>query len=120
MWVDVLIFMHAWVKITLDRMRDRSRIILVMNKLPTAKRAAVVAALVEGNSIRATARMTTVSKPTILKLLADLGEACAAYHDAHVRQLKSRRVQVDEIWSFIGAKARNVSEEKKPLAWGDC
>jgi IS1 family transposase len=92
-----------------------------MNKLTTAKRTAVVAALVEGNSIRSTARMTNVSKPTILKLLADLGEACASYHDVHVRGLKSRRMQVDEIWSFIGAKARNVSDEKAAgQSWGDC
>jgi IS1 family transposase len=94
--------------------------IMFMNKLSTAKRAAVVGALVEGNSIRATSRMTNVCKPAILKLLADLGEACAAYHDAHVRGLKSQRIQVDEIWSFIGAKAKNVSEEKAKQAWGDC
>ena len=91
-------------------MRDRSRIIALMNKLSTAKRAAVVAALVEGNSIRATSRMTDVSKPTILKLLADLGEACAAYHDATVRELRCQCLQVDEIWSFVGAKAKNVPE----------
>jgi len=91
-----------------------------MNKLTTAKRAAVVAALVEGNSIRATSRMTNVCKPAILKLLADLGEACATYHDAHVRGLKSARIQVDEIWSFIGAKAKNVTEEKEAQSWGDC
>ncbi len=91
-----------------------------MNRLTTAKRVAVVAALVEGNSIRATARMTDVSKPTILKLLADLGDACANYHNTYVRGLKSKRVQVDEIWSFIGAKARNVSEEKRAISWGDC
>jgi IS1 family transposase len=90
-----------------------------MNKLTTAKRAAVVAALVEGNSVRATARMTNVSKPTILKLLAELGDACAEYHDTHVRGLKSRRVQADEIWSFVGAKAKNVSDEKKAEGWGD-
>jgi IS1 family transposase len=90
-----------------------------MNKLTTAKRIAVVAALVEGNSIRATVRMTDVSKPTILKLLADLGDACATYHDVHVRNLKSRRVQADEIWSFVGAKAKNTSAEKKLAGWGD-
>lgn len=84
-----------------------------MNRLTTAKRAAVVAALVEGNSIRSTARMTNVSKPTILKLLADLGEACAEYHYTHVRNLKSRRVQADEIWSFIGAKQKNATDEQK-------
>src|SRR6185436_3587128 len=94
--------------------------IIDMNKLTTAKRTAVVAALVEGNSIRATARMTNVSKPTILKLLADLGEVCAKHHDATVRGLNAQRVQVDEIWSFIGAKAKNVTEEQKAESWGDC
>ncbi len=89
-----------------------------MNKLSTAKRAAVVAALVEGNSIRATARMTDVSKPTILKLLADIGTAYAEYHDATVRELRCQRLQVDEIWSFVGAKAKNVPEDKKG-EWGD-
>ncbi len=95
--------------------------ILFMNKLTTEKRVAVVAALVEGNSVRATARITNVSKPTILKLLAELGEACARYHDEHVRRLNSTRIQVDEIWSFIGAKQKNVSDEKRAeAAWGDC
>lgn len=93
--------------------------ILFMNKLTTAKRTAVVAALVEGNSIRATARMTNVSKPTILKLLAEIGDVCAAYHHEHVRGLTCRRVQADEIWSFVGAKAKNVSNEKKAEGWGD-
>lgn len=91
-----------------------------MNKLTTAKRVAAVAALVEGNSVRATARMTDVSKPTILKLLSELGGACATYHDEHVRGLKCQRVQADEIWSFIGAKAKNASDEQKADGWGDC
>ena len=91
-----------------------------MNKLTTVKRVAVVAALVEGNSVRSTARMTNVSKPTILKLLAELGDACAAYHHVNVRGLKSHRIQADEIWSYIGAKAKNVSEEKRGQSWGDC
>jgi IS1 family transposase len=89
-----------------------------MNKLSVAKRAAVVAALVEGNSVRATARMTDVSKPTILKLLADLGTVCAEYHDRTVRELRCQRIQCDEIWSFVGAKAKNVREDKKGV-WGD-
>jgi IS1 family transposase len=84
-----------------------------MNKLTTAKRAAVVAALVEGNSIRATARMTNVSKPTILKLLGDLGAICAAYQDEMIRNVKAARVQVDEIWQFVYAKAKNVPAEKR-------
>lgn len=90
-----------------------------MNKLPMAKRVAVVAALVEGNSIRATSRMTDVSKPTILKLLADLGEACAEYHDRAVRNVKASRIQADEIWSFVGSKEKSTSPERKAEGWGD-
>jgi IS1 family transposase len=89
-----------------------------MNQLSTEKRAAVVAALVEGNSLRGTARLTGVARMTIEKLLRDLGTASAAYHDANVRDLKTRRVQCDEIWSFVGAKAKNVPEDKRGQ-WGD-
>jgi hypothetical protein len=91
-----------------------------MNKLTTAKRVAVVAALVEGNSINSTARMTGVSKPTILKLLADLGTVCAAYQDEIIRNVKTRRVQVDEIWQYVYAKAKNVPDEKRgQFGYGD-
>lgn len=90
----------------------------IMNRLSTEKRAAVVAALVEGNSLRATSRLTGVARMTVEKLLRDLGAACAAYHDTHVRGLKSQRIQCDEIWSFVGAKAKNVPEEKRG-EWGD-
>ncbi len=89
-----------------------------MNQLSTDRRAAVVAALVEGNSLRGTARLTGVSRMTVEKLLRDLGTACAAYHDANVRGLKSQRIQCDEIWSFVGAKAKNVPEHKRG-EWGD-
>ena len=89
-----------------------------MNQLSTERRAAVVAALVEGNSLRATARMTGVARMTIEQLLRDLGTACAAYHDAHVRNVTSRRIQCDDIWSFVGAQAKNVPEEKRGT-WGD-
>lgn len=90
-----------------------------MNRLSTEKRTQVVAALVEGNSIRSTCRMTGVAKGTVLTLLADLGEACAAYHDEHVRNVPSRRIQCDEVWSFVGAKMKNTSEEKVAQGWGD-
>jgi len=90
-----------------------------MNQLSTEKRAAVVAALVEGNSLRGTARLTGVARMTVEKLLRELGTACAEYHDATVRNLKCQRIQCDEIWSFVGAKARNVPEAKKGV-WGDC
>ena len=89
-----------------------------MNKLTTEKRAAVVAALVEGNSLRGTARITGVARMTIEKLVRDIGAACIAYHDANVRGLKSQRIQCDEIWAFVGAKEKNVPEEKRGQ-WGD-
>lgn len=89
-----------------------------MNKLTTEKRAAVIAALVEGNTLRGTARLTGVARMTIEKLLRDLGEACIAYHNANVRGLKSQRIQCDEIWSFVGAKQKHVPEEKRGV-WGD-
>src|SRR5882762_5880731 len=82
-----------------------------MNKLTTAKRVAVVAALVEGNSVRSTARMTGVSKPTILKLLVELGDACADYQNKALRNLTSKRLQCDEIWSYIGMKAKTAARK---------
>ena len=91
-----------------------------MNKLNTAERAQVVSVLVEGNSLRATARITGFARMTIEKLLRDLGTACAIHHNATVRNLKSQRVQCDEIWAFIGAKAKNASDEQKAQGWGDC
>ncbi len=91
-----------------------------MNKLSTEKRVAVVAALVEGCSIRSTARMTNVSKPTILKLLADLGTACAEYHDRTMRNLRSRRIECDETWAFCHCKAKHVEHAKNaPEGAGD-
>ena len=86
-----------------------------MNKLSTDKRKSVIAALVEGASINSTVRMTGVSKPTILKLIKDLGCACAAYHDEHVRGLKPARVECDEIWSFVYCKDKNVARAKAPV-----
>jgi IS1 family transposase len=84
-----------------------------MNRLTTEKRAQVVAALVEGNSIRATCRMTGVAKNTVTKLLVDLGTACSVHMDVTMRDLNCERVQVDEIWAFVGSKAKNVPEGKE-------
>jgi IS1 family transposase len=81
-----------------------------MNKLDNNKRVQVVAALVEGNSIRATVRMTGVAKNTIVKLLADLGMACAEYQDKVFRNLTCKKIQCDEIWSFVGSKQKNVPD----------
>jgi IS1 family transposase len=90
-----------------------------MNRLSTAKRVQVLSALVEGVSINATCRMSGVAKHTVLKLVEDMGCTCAAYHHRHVRCLRVRRLQCDEIWAFVGAKAKNVSAEKKAEGWGD-
>jgi len=79
-----------------------------MNRLDTKTRRQIVAALVEGCSIRSICRMTGVAKGTVLKLVRDLGEACSDYQDKTLRGLRCERVQCDEIWSFCYAKDRNV------------
>jgi len=90
-----------------------------MNMLTIDERVRIIGALVEGNSLRSVSRMTGIARNTITKLLVDLGEACMAYHDAHVRNVRVRRLQCDEIWAYVGAKAKNVSAEMKGIGWGD-
>ena len=90
-----------------------------MNQLSTTRRTQVIAALVEGNSINATCRMLGVGKRTVLRLLEDAGRACAAFHDEYVRNVRVRRLQCDEIWSFVGAKMKNANEEQVAAGWGD-
>jgi IS1 family transposase len=91
-----------------------------MNKLNRAKQAQVIAALVEGTSINATVRMTGVAKNTILKLVADLGNACAAYQHRALRNLTCKRIQCDEIWQFCYAKEKNVPADKRgQFGYGD-
>jgi len=82
--------------------------------MTTERRAAVLSALVEGNSIASTCRMFGVNKITVLRLIADAGTFAQRYHDEKVHSLETKRVQVDEIWSFVHSKARNV----KPENWG--
>jgi len=84
-----------------------------LNNLPHEKKVAVISALCEGNSIRATSRMTGVAKGTILPLLEKVGRACAEFHDRTVRNVKSKCVQRDELWSFCNAKQINVPQEKR-------
>lgn len=91
-----------------------------MNKLSLEDRARILHLLCEGMSIRAITRLTGASKNTVAKLLVDAGKACAAYHDAHVRNVKASRVQVDGIWSFTYAKQKNVATAKDaPAGAGD-
>lgn len=81
-----------------------------MSVLSTKQRVQVVSCLVEGNSVRSTSRLTGIAKGSILKLLVEMGEVCAAYHDEHVWRLHSKRIQADEIWTFCGKKQKNVVE----------
>lgn len=91
-----------------------------MNRLSRQQRVQVIAALVEGNSIRATCRMTGVAKGTVTKLLVEAGVAAAAYHDDTMRGLSCQRVQCDEIWAFCYSKAKNVPEDHKgEFGFGD-
>lgn len=86
-----------------------------MNKLPLEKRVQILNLLVEGSSLRSISRVADVSINTVTKLLIDAGTVCADFHDANVRAVKARRVQVDEIWSFTAAKQKNVASMKKPV-----
>lgn len=91
-----------------------------MNRLSTERRAQIIACLVEGNSIRATVRMTGAAKNTITRLVVELGEACAAYQDEHLRDLPCRTIEADEIWNFCYSKQKNVPEEYKgTFGYGD-
>lgn len=87
-----------------------------MNRLPTTKRATVLQMLVEGSSLRSISRVTGASINTVTKLLVDAGEASAAFHDSHVVNVPSHRIQVDEAWAFIYAKAKNVELARKASA----
>lgn len=100
-------------------MRERSSIIplqireLDMNKLGIEERARILGCLVEGNSIRATCRMTGAAKGTVIKLLADVGAACKRFHDQHVFMIEAKRIQCDEIWSFCYAKEKNIPADMR-------
>jgi transposase len=88
-----------------------------MNKLSNEKRTQVIAALVEGNSMLAVSRMTGVAKNTVSKLLADIGEACAAYQDKVFRNLKCKRIQCDEIWTFCWQEAKASATRRTIHLW---
>jgi IS1 family transposase len=91
-----------------------------MNVLTTKDRAKILMLLVEGNSINATCRVTGVSKNTVLKLLAHVGSASAAYQDRVMRNLSCKRIESDEIWGFVGMKQKNVPDELRgTLGYGD-
>ena len=92
-----------------------------MNRLTTQDRARILTVLSEGMGINAACRVTGASKNTVLKLIADVGQACALYQDQAMRNLNITQVQVDEVWSFIGMKQRSVPADADPtLGLGDC
>lgn len=91
-----------------------------MNRLSTEQRARIIGSLVEGNSIRATVRMTGAAKNTVTKLLVDLGAACTEFQDSAMQGLPCTTIQCDEIWAFCYAKAKNVPEEHRDtFGYGD-
>jgi IS1 family transposase len=81
------------------------------NVLSIGKQTAIITCLVEGCSVRSTSRMTGVSKGAVLRTLVKVGQACTEYHNAVVRKVPAKRVQVDEIWSFCYAKEKNATAE---------
>lgn len=90
-----------------------------MNRLPLSKRTQIVGLLCEGNSLRAASRLADVSLTTVMKLLVDMGKACQKHHDEHVRNVASKRIQCDEIWSFVYAKEKNVPDGMSGKGLGD-
>lgn len=94
-------------------MLKRSCIIINMNRMPLSERAKILGFLVEGMSLRAASRLADCSINTVTKLLVDVGTACAAFQDSALRNLPCKRIQCDEIWSFVGAKQKNVPAERE-------
>jgi IS1 family transposase len=90
-----------------------------MNRAPLARRTQIINALVEGNSIRSTERMTNTHRDTICRLLVEVGEGCAKIMDERMKALPCKRVQVDEIWSFVGKKQAQLKQGDDRQLLGD-
>lgn len=90
-----------------------------MNRTPLARRTQIISALVEGNSIRSTERMTGTHRDTIMRLLVEVGTGCAVLMDERMRELDCRRIEVDEIWAYVGKKQRQVKKTDDPSRVGD-
>ena len=91
----------------------------MVNKLKAEKKSSVIRALVEGSSIRSTERMTGVHRDTVTRLLLDVGEACGAMLDERMRGLDCRRIEVDEVWCYVGKKQRHILDTDNPNEVGD-
>jgi hypothetical protein len=91
----------------------------MVNRLSLARRTQVINCLVEGNSIRSTERMTDTHRDTVMRLLVEVGEGCAALMDAEMRDLSCSRIQVDEIWAYVGKKQRQITPADDRSRLGD-
>src|SRR5712671_7124435 len=80
-----------------------------MNRVPLARRIQIINCLVEGNSIRSTERMTGTHRDTICRLLIEIGDGCAKLMDEQMRELSCRRIEVDEIWAYVGKKQAHLT-----------
>ena len=105
--------------LNLDSLTAQAYIVCTMNRLPNERRTQIISALIEGCSIRATCRLTGAAKGTVTRLLEQIGEACAEHHHANVRDVHAKKVQCDEVWSYVGAKEKNVRPERKGEGLGD-
>ena len=90
-----------------------------MNRTPLARRTQIIGALVEGNSIRSTERMTNTHRDTIMRLMVEVGNGCAKLHDEQMRNLNCRRIQCDEIWSYVKIKQGNIAKGVTKTRIGD-
>src|ERR1700723_3473772 len=90
-----------------------------MNRTPLARRTQIINCLVEGNSIRSTERMTDTHRDTVIRLMVQVGDGCAKLMDEEMRDLSCRRIQVDEIWSYVGKKQRQITANDDRTRLGD-
>ena len=87
------------------------------NVLPREKQIAVLHHLVEGNTLRSTARLTGVHRTTIMNLMVSFGQACKRFMDTQLRDLALRHIEVDEIWTFCGKKQGRLTPEEKAYCY---
>lgn len=90
-----------------------------MNRLPLRTRSQIIGSLVEGNSIRSTERMLNVHRDTVMRTLVEVGNGCATIMDNEMRELPCRRIQVDEIWAYVGKKQRRITKSDDRSQVGD-
>ena len=90
-----------------------------MNRLPFPLQVRVISLLTESNSLRATARLTDVHRSTIMRLAETVGTACDRLHHARMRDLQVSCLQLDETWSFVNTKQKNL-QDHNPAEHGDC